>query len=109
MANHFLDYISKTAIEKAIAEVEKETGVIITFAQAEAIIKSQSAGIREAMENKDTAKIMYLGKFLIKPGREELIDASKQAAKDGISTEERKIIFKAIAAEFKRKRELKIE
>lgn len=100
-----LDYILKTAIDKAIVDTERRTGYRISIEQAVAIIKSQAKGIYKAMEDKDIAKIDALGKFLIKPGREELIHASRQAAEEDMPIEQRRLVFKAIGEQIRAKRD----
>lgn len=99
-----LDYVLTNAIYRAVEETLRVTGRKITIDQAVDILDSQARGIKEAMENKDIAKIDSLGKFLIKPGREELLHASKEAAKNKLDPEQRKALFKAIGEQIRAKK-----
>lgn len=90
MAIQFIgDYISNRIIEEAIATVKRELGIDISRKQAIDIIKSQTAGIKFAMENKFVAKVKGLGRFIIKEGREQALEASKEAKGLGLKGEER--------------------
>lgn len=98
----FLDFILTNCINKAIVDTLQKTGKVLTVEQAVEIIKSQAKGIQLGMENKDTVKIDELGRFGIKLGREELIEASEKAAAENMPMEKRRELFKAIIADLKR-------
>jgi hypothetical protein len=102
----FLDFILTNCINKAIVDTLQKTGKVVTNSQAVDIIKAQAKGIQVGMESKDTIKIDELGRFEIKLGREELMEASKKAKAENMPIEQRRELFKSIIADLKKQQEI---
>lgn len=75
-------------LEKIQLDLKKKYGLELSLDVIEYIVDNQFKSVIDAMEQKQDIKLNYLGRFIIKDGREDAINSNIELHKDKSLTSE---------------------
>ena len=79
-------------------EIELKHGIVLTIDKLKEIVESQAKGIVKGMINRIAVKVDYLGKFIIKDGREAALNANKDFPEEMPKKERKGLLRKVVFA-----------
>ena len=95
--NMVRDNVIEEILRKTQEGLKAKYGIEFTTDEIYNMVNSQFEYIPVAMQNKETVKLNYLGKFTIKSGREDAVNTNNEMAESYLDDDRKKEIIKARA------------